>query len=103
MSVSALVAGSAGLVGSHLVKLLINSSESSKVKELLRKGRAHQMKGIDVLEVDFDRLEDYQAHPRADYAFCCLGTTIKKAGSKENFCKGDFDYLLSLAKFVNAI
>jgi uncharacterized protein YbjT (DUF2867 family) len=32
-----------------------------------------------------------------DHLFCCLGTTIKKAGSKMNFRKVDHDYPLAFA------
>ena len=36
--------------------------------------------------------------PKCDHVFICLGTTIKIAGSQENFRKVDFEYCLSIAK-----
>jgi uncharacterized protein YbjT (DUF2867 family) len=47
---------------------------------------------------DFDNLQHYEQLPIADTVFCCLGTTIKKAGSQEAFKKVDYDYPLALAK-----
>jgi uncharacterized protein YbjT (DUF2867 family) len=47
--------------------------------------------------VDFARLES-EALPSAEDAFCCLGTTIKKAGSQEAFRAVDHDAVLAFAK-----
>ena len=45
--------------------------------------------------VDFDTLP---ALPNADDAYCCLGTTIRKAGSQAAFRKVDFEFVLSFAR-----
>jgi hypothetical protein len=46
---------------------------------------------------DFDKLEDMRLQLIADDVFCCLGTTMKQAGSKEAFHKVDFLYVVKLA------
>lgn len=98
MSKTALVAGGTGLVGSHLVKLLTESNEYSEVKVLVRKGsKIHGTKAT-VVEMDYNRLSEYKSQLQADVVFCCLGTTMKKAGSKVAFKKVDFNYPLELAK-----
>jgi uncharacterized protein YbjT (DUF2867 family) len=48
--------------------------------------------------VDFDKLEEYSTEIKANHVFCCLGTTIKTAGSKEKFVLVDKVYPLKLAK-----
>src|SRR5690606_21544513 len=48
--------------------------------------------------VDFDQLEEYSNQLKGDVVFCCLGTTMKKAKSKEAFRKVDFHYPVELAK-----
>jgi uncharacterized protein YbjT (DUF2867 family) len=48
--------------------------------------------------VDFERLSTSADLPHATDAFCCLGTTIKKAGSQDAFYKVDFTYVLELAR-----
>ncbi len=49
--------------------------------------------------VDFDHLDSIDIPENIDIAYCCLGTTIKKAQSKENFYKVDFEYITRFAKF----
>lgn len=98
MTKSAIVAGATGLVGSHLSKLLIQSNEFDDITLLVRKGHDLHIDGASVLEVDYEHLEDFNEYLKTDVVFCCLGTTIKKAGSKANFRTVDFEYPLNLAK-----
>lgn len=97
MSKTAIVAGGTGLVGRHLVDLLVAAKEFDKIIVLVRKGSTHQFKGVTVLEIDYDHLSDFSSQLCADAVFCCLGTTMKKAGSKEQFYKVDFTYPHELA------
>lgn len=99
MSKTALIAGGTGLVGRHLVDLLVEAKEFDEVKVLVRKGSTHQFKGVSILEVDYDHLSDYKNQLRAEALFCCLGTTMKKAGSKEQFQRVDLTYPYELAMF----
>jgi uncharacterized protein YbjT (DUF2867 family) len=50
--------------------------------------------------VDFNDIETYADWIVGDDVFCCLGTTRKKAGSKEAFSKVDYTYVLELAKIA---
>jgi uncharacterized protein YbjT (DUF2867 family) len=95
---SALVAGGTGLVGGYLVDLLISSPEYDVIKVLVREGSAFNKESTEVIHVNYDSLKEYENHLKAEAVFCCLGTTIRKAGSKENFRKVDFDYPFELAK-----
>lgn len=49
-------------------------------------------------KIQFDKLEESAAFLKADHVFSCLGTTIKKAGSEEEFRKVDYDYVVNSAK-----
>ena len=98
MPKTALVAGSTGLVGKQLVKILAASHEYEAVIALVRKGSNFIHDGVFTVEVDYEKLSEYSEDLKADDVFCCLGTTMKKAGSKDNFYKVDFTYPLELAK-----
>lgn len=98
MSKTALVAGGTGLVGRHLVDLLVEAKEFDEISVLVRKGSTCQFKGVSVHELDYNHLSDVKSLLRADSVFCCLGTTMKKAGSKEQFQRVDFTYPYELAR-----
>jgi uncharacterized protein YbjT (DUF2867 family) len=98
---TALVAGSTGLVGKALVQQLINEKLYNKIIILSRKDLNYDNNNTQVVIIpDFDNLIKHKNSLIADDVFCCLGTTIKKAGSKENFKKIDFQYALEIAKIT---
>lgn len=55
---------------------------------------------VNQVKVDFDKLEDYADYFRVDHVFCCLGTTIRTAGSKEAFTKVDLSYVIRSAEIA---
>jgi uncharacterized protein YbjT (DUF2867 family) len=96
----ALVAGGTGLVGQFLLEELEQDPKISSITALTRSSQDDTPK-ISWKVVDFDSQSELQAaFEDIDLVFCCLGTTIKKAGSKEAFYKVDHDYVLALAKSV---
>jgi uncharacterized protein YbjT (DUF2867 family) len=99
---TALLAGSTGLVGSELLKQLDDSSRYSKIICLVRKDSPPAVGKVQYLQVDFDNLESHAKELAADDVFCCLGTTMKKAGSKGAFRTVDYHYPVQLAKICKA-
>ncbi|MFN5168147.1 MAG: oxidoreductase [Cyclobacteriaceae bacterium] len=92
----ALVAGATGLVGRQVVELLLGDSRYRQVVVIARKPMALQhSRLITVMVNDFDDFA--QQSWQADDVFCCLGTTMRQAGSREAFRKVDFDYVVALA------
>jgi len=94
---TALLAGATGLVGSHLLRLLLADETYQKVTILGRRGLPLTSPKLQQRLIDFDHLADLDA-PKVDDVFCCLGTTIKKAGSQEAFRKVDLGYVEALAR-----
>lgn len=92
-----IVAGGTGLVGSQLVANLLKEDRVTTVASLVRSEVPMRKTKLNLLRVDFELLER-TALPAADVAFCCLGTTIKKAGSPEAFSKVDHDYIIKFAE-----
>jgi uncharacterized protein YbjT (DUF2867 family) len=95
MSIS-IVAGSTGLIGRNVIEVLSNTNQS--VVALTRRSISNLPHNITELIIDFDAFEKHGSLPPCSNVFICLGTTIKTAGSKENFRKVDIDYCLSIAK-----
>ncbi len=95
---TALVAGGSGLVGSEILKLLIQSSAFDRIKIIARKPLGTNNEKVSEIIVDFDELNHFSQRLSADVIFCCLGTTIRTAGSQENFRKVDYTYCFELAK-----
>ncbi|GGK63120.1 oxidoreductase [Rufibacter glacialis] len=98
---AALIAGASGLVGSHCLQLLLQSPRYSKVIAVGRTRLNLEHPKLQQVIVDFNDLEKHRHSLIADDVFCCLGTTIKKAGSKENFRKVDYTYVVNLAKITS--
>jgi uncharacterized protein YbjT (DUF2867 family) len=94
---TAWIAGASGLIGSHCLRLLLERPEYERVVSLVRRpsGRSHSK--LTEIVADFSALEKLDAQ-RPDDVFCAIGTTIKKAGSKEAFRKVDAGYVESLAR-----
>nr|WP_295876170.1 NAD(P)H-binding protein [uncultured Chitinophaga sp.] len=87
---TAIVIGATGLTGTHLVAALLQDNYFSKVKVLVRQPWAHQHAGLESIIVDFDDEQSLSAAIEGDVFFSCIGTTIKKAGTQENFRAVDY-------------
>ncbi|CAL1516900.1 oxidoreductase [Chitinophaga sp. MM2321] len=91
MNKTAIVIGATGLTGTHLVAALLQDPYFSKVRILIRKPWAHPRPGLESIIVDFDDEESLAEALQGDTLFCCIGTTIKKAGTQKKFREVDFD------------
>lgn len=98
---TALIAGSTGLIGSQLLQLLLESDRYNKVIAITRHDIPVHPK-LSQIKIAFDDIGEKSTILKADDVFCCLGTTMKKAGSKEKFYQVDFYYPLLLAKISRA-
>lgn len=99
MKKTILLAGATGLVGSACLPLLLADERVAKVIALVRRPLSVHAK----LEqwVDADLLKALRPQP-VDAVICCLGTTIKKAGSQPAFVAVDKDLPLGLARWAKA-
>ena len=93
-----ILAGSSGLVGRELLKLLLESDKIETVYSLVRKPSNLEHHKLKEIFFDFEDDSAYKTLPSVGAIFCCLGTTIKIAGSQAAFKKVDFEYPLLLAK-----
>ena len=94
-----LIAGATGLVGRHVLEKALHDE---RVRAVIAPGR--QAAGIHPKlfspVVDFDNLLVGESGWQVDAVICTLGTTMKKAGSKEAFYRVDHDYPLAVARLA---
>jgi uncharacterized protein YbjT (DUF2867 family) len=95
---SAIVAGATGLVGHALVEALLGDSAVGSVHVLVRAERPDWRKRNGLTQHVVDYQAGLPALPALDDAYCCLGTTIKVAGSQQAFRAVDFDAALGFAR-----
>jgi uncharacterized protein YbjT (DUF2867 family) len=96
---TALVAGGSGLVGARLLTLLLNGSDYTRVLALSRRALPldHPRFANRVLRFD-QSLAGQLKGLQCNDAFCCLGTTIRDAGSQQAFRAIDHDLVLEFAR-----
>jgi uncharacterized protein YbjT (DUF2867 family) len=95
---TAIVIGATGLIGSFITLKLLEDNRYEKVKVFVRNHTGIKHPKLEENIVDFDLLKNRRAEFSGDELFSALGTTIKKAGSKEAQYKIDFTYQYETAK-----
>ena len=99
---TALLLGATGLVGGHVLQFLAKDGRWSRVVTLGRRALEPVASKHVHHVIDFDNMDLYAEHFAGDDVFCCLGATIKKAGSREAFRRVDFDYPVEAAFLAHA-
>lgn len=101
---SVLLCGATGLVGTECLELLAADQFFRRVAVLTRRPLPPEISAhldtskIEEHVIDFDELAAHDDLLDVDQIICALGTTIKKAGSKERFREVDFGYPLAIAR-----
>lgn len=92
------IAGATGLVGHELLLILAHLHQVRTIKAITRSPLGRMPPKTENLILNFDNLESHADALKAQVFICCLGTTIKKAGSQEAFRKVDYDYVMKFAR-----
>jgi len=96
------IAGGTGLVGSHCLGLLLASPRIAHTVAFTRRPLPRNDARYENRVVDFDELPATADATRVDVAFCCLGTTMKQAGSQAAFRRVDYEYVVTFARYALA-
>jgi uncharacterized protein YbjT (DUF2867 family) len=97
---TALIVGATGLIGKQVLQLLLSDSHYHKIVTITRKPLDITHQKHENIIVDFDKLSACGSSLKTDDVFCCLGTTIRIAKTKEAFRKVDFDYPVEVARLA---
>lgn len=96
----ALIAGATGAIGSVLLELLNDSDQYSEIHCIGRREPTTSGEKVKVHIISYDALDHFDLQPPIDDVFCTLGTTLKTAGSVENFKQVDRDYVLQVGRLA---
>ena len=97
---TALLLGATGLVGGECLKRLISDDHYRRIVVLTRSAISEDFRKAKIEHhvINFDRIDEHKNLLKADHVLCALGSTIKKAGTKDQFYKVDFTYVYDIAK-----
>jgi uncharacterized protein YbjT (DUF2867 family) len=101
MSKTVVVFGATGLVGREVTSQLLSNKAYEKVIVVVRRNFTPQNpKLVQIVIPDFTDMAQIKDKLQASEYYCCIGTTIKTAGSKEAFRRVDHDIPLQIAKLA---
>lgn len=93
----ALIIGSTGLVGRHLLHQLCACQDFTNIVSFVRTPSGIHHPKIQEVIVDFEHLEDYKHHLQGDVVFSCLGTAKSDTAELRNYYKMDYEYPVKIA------
>ena len=99
---TALVFGSSGLVGSHLVRLLNKNSIYEKIKLFVRSTSEIKTSKIEIINTDFKNLSNHKEDINGDDCFFCIGTTKKNTPDKDEYRRIEYDIPVEIAKIAKS-
>ncbi|MFT6070342.1 MAG: hypothetical protein ACJAT2_003227 [Bacteriovoracaceae bacterium] len=95
-----LILGSTGLVGSRLLDLMLQDAKVERIHLISRRSVCIDHQKITEYITPLNKMENFEAAFQVDACYCCLGTTIKKAGGKNEFELIDYGLPLKAAKIA---
>lgn len=90
--------GATGLTGRKVLERLVKLEAVNSVVAPVRRTLCYEHPKFTPVIVDFDQLAAQESLFQVDAIVCCLGTTIKQAGSRERFREVDYDYAYAAAE-----
>jgi uncharacterized protein YbjT (DUF2867 family) len=97
-----LLAGATGLVGTNALDVLLDAPDVGRVFAITRRPLGREHPNLANRIVQFDNMETQLKGMTCHAAVCCLGTTIRQAGSQQAFRQVDVDYVLAFARTAKA-
>ena len=99
---TALLFGSSGLVGGHLLNQLIKNINYSKIKLFVRSVPEIRYPKVEIIKTDFSNLQNHKEDIRGDDCFVCIGTTKKNSPDKDEYKRVELDIPKEIAKIAKS-
>ena len=99
---TAIVFGSTGLIGGHLINQLIQDNYYTKIKIFVRSQTSINNEKVEVINVDFNNLGNHKTEITGDDCFFCIGTTKQNSPDKNDYQKVELDIPKEIAQIAKA-
>ena len=99
---TALVFGSSGLIGGHLLYQLIKNDNYNKIKLFVRSETDIKETKIEIIKTNFNDLENHKEDIKGDDCFLCIGTTKQNSPDKNEYKKVELDIPKKIAQIARA-
>ena len=99
---TALLFGSSGLVGGHLLNQLIKDTNYSKIKLFVRSVPEINDPKVEIIKTDFNNLENHKENIKGDDCFFCIGTTKQSSPDKDEYRRVELDIPREIAKIAKS-
>ncbi len=99
---TALVFGSSGLIGGHLLNQLIKNDNYNKIKLFVRSELIINEPKVEIIKTDFNNLDDYKKDITGDDCFFCIGTTRKNSPDKNEYQKVELEIPKKIAQLAKS-
>ena len=99
---TALLFGSSGLIGGHLLNQLIQNNNYSKIKIFVRSEPEINDSKVEIIKIDFNNLENHNEDIKGDDCFFCIGTTKQNSPDKDEYRRVELDIPEEIAKIAKS-
>ena len=99
---TALVFGSSGLIGGHLLNELIQSDNYNKIKLFVRSDHGSNHSKTEIIKTDFNNLENHKKDIKGDDCFFCIGTTKQNSPDKNEYRRVELDVPKKIAQIAKS-
>ena len=99
---TALVFGSSGLIGGHLLNQLIKNDNYDKIKIFVRSEPEINDPKVEIIKTDFNNLENHKEDIKGDDCFFCIGTTKQNSPDKSEYRRVELDVPKKIAQIAKS-
>ena len=97
---TALVFGSSGLIGGHLLDQLIKNDSYNKIKLFVRSEIIINETKIEIIKTSFNDLDNHKKDIKGDDCFFCIGTTKQNSPDKNEYQKVELEITKKIAEIA---
>ena len=99
---TALVFGSTGLVGGHLLDQLIKNENYNKIKLFVRSEIIINDLKVEIVKTDFNNIEKHKEEMTGDHCYFCIGTTKQNSPDKDEYRRVELDLPKQIAQITKS-